>query len=191
MRQLLLALVLFSSTAYANEADEKMSQDLYETGVRAYSEGRYQNALAAFSAAYDVAQVPGLLFNIGQCHRQLGNHELAIQYYERYMKEEPDVPEIAALLAEERALLQAKGGPKKTAPPAKTTTTTTTTTPTTPPPVIAIPAPALWEQPLVWGIAGGAFVVLVGGTIALVAVTSSPAAVADGSLGNFDLRSAQ
>ncbi|MDP2343336.1 MAG: tetratricopeptide repeat protein [Deltaproteobacteria bacterium] len=184
MRTLLLLAFLTSSPILAAEADEAMSQDLYESGVRAYAEGRYQHALAAFAAAYDVAQVPGLLFNIGQCHRQLGNHEQAIEYYERYMKEEPDVPEIAALLAEERELL-AKSPKKpvvKTPPPPRPAAVVVAAPP---------PPPSLLEEPVFWGVAGGAALVVIGGVIAVVAISAQPPTAAEGSLGNFDLRSAQ
>jgi len=188
MRVLLLVLVcLTSSNLLAAEADEAMSRDLYETGVRAYSEGRYQHALAAFAAAYDVAQVPGLLFNIGQCHRQLGNHEAAVEYYERYLKEEPDVPEIAALLAEERELLAKNPKPK----PKPTTTTTTLAAPAPVAPAAPPAQPSLLEEPVFWGVAGGAALVVIGGVIAVVAISAQQPTAAEGSLGNFDLRSAQ
>jgi tetratricopeptide (TPR) repeat protein len=34
-------------------------------------------------------RLPAFLFNIGQCHRKLGQHEQAIFFYSRYLKANP------------------------------------------------------------------------------------------------------
>jgi tetratricopeptide (TPR) repeat protein len=53
-----------------------------------YTLGRFQEALDGYSHAYELFEAPALLFNIGQCHRNLGNHERAIFFFEGYLRAE-------------------------------------------------------------------------------------------------------
>ena len=177
MRQILALLVLVSLSAPARaEPPEAKAKAVYMDGAEAYALGHYEAALAAFSYAYALAPVSGLLFNIGQCHRQLKHHALAVEFFQRYLDEEGDVPnraEIDELLVDERALLQTTAAPSVAAP------------------VVDPPAAesSLWEQPLFWGIAAGAVLaVVVGGSLAVIALSEPPAKVPGGSLGAFDLR---
>ena len=39
-----------------------------------------------YTAAHDAKPLPALLFNIAQCHRQLGNHERALFFYRRHSR---------------------------------------------------------------------------------------------------------
>jgi tetratricopeptide (TPR) repeat protein len=149
----------------------------YEEGSKAYDEGRYAEALDSFTAAYDLSPLPGLLFNIGQCHRQLKQHEKSVEYFERYLKEETDPqnrPEVEEMLAEERAAV-ASAKPASAEPA----------------------APVAEAEPLevpqeVWigaGIGAAALVVLaVGGLVAAVALSQPPPEEPEGNLGTYDLR---
>jgi hypothetical protein len=56
---------------------------------KAFNLAKFTEALAAYEAAYEVRPLPGLLFNIAQCHRNLGDHERAIFFYRRYLNLEP------------------------------------------------------------------------------------------------------
>jgi tetratricopeptide (TPR) repeat protein len=52
----------------------------------AYHLGEFQKALAAYTEAYRLLPLPDFLFNVAQCHRQLGNAESAAFSYRRYLE---------------------------------------------------------------------------------------------------------
>ena len=45
----------------------------FSEGNAAYEQGDFREALKSFEAAYRLAPLPGFLFNVAQCHRQLGD----------------------------------------------------------------------------------------------------------------------
>jgi tetratricopeptide (TPR) repeat protein len=78
-----------------------------------YKLGRFQEALDGYRRAYELYQAPLLLFDMGQCHRNLGDPEKAIFFFEGYLREEtrPDSEHrrlAEQLIAESRADLQRK-----------------------------------------------------------------------------------
>ncbi len=58
-----------------------------KAGKRAYVKGRYEDAVAAFEAAYGAQPVPKFLFNIGRCYEKLGDYPRAIATFQRYLAE--------------------------------------------------------------------------------------------------------
>lgn len=56
---------------------------------QAFDLGKFELALQKYQEAYELKPVPGLLFNLGQCHRQLGNAERALFYFKRYLESGP------------------------------------------------------------------------------------------------------
>jgi tetratricopeptide (TPR) repeat protein len=76
----------------------------YTEGNEAYEQGDFRKALAAFNEAYQLAPLPGFLFNVAQCHRQLGAYERAAYFYRRYLslseKEPANAPMVKDLIAE-------------------------------------------------------------------------------------------
>lgn len=161
--------------AIAGTEAEAQAMALYAQGEEHYQAGRIEEALIAFKEAYRLLPAPGLLVNIGQCFRQLGDHANAVRAFERYLQEDPEAEnraEVEELIAAERALL-----PKPAAAPAA-----------------AKPAAEddgeLFESPILWVAVGGAALALaLGGaiTVAVVAAQPQPLPVS-GSLGTFDLR---
>lgn len=61
----------------------------FAAGSAAYKIGHFDEALAAYERAYQAKPLPGLLFNIGQCHFNVGNYERAAFFYESYLRERP------------------------------------------------------------------------------------------------------
>jgi tetratricopeptide (TPR) repeat protein len=53
-----------------------------------YKLGRFQEALDAYTRAFEIYPVPALLFDIGQCHRNLKHYDRAIFFFEGYLREE-------------------------------------------------------------------------------------------------------
>ena len=61
----------------------------YERGEAAQRAGDYVAAIAAYQAAFDLAPLPGLLFNLGQAHRLKGDRREALSHYRRYLATAP------------------------------------------------------------------------------------------------------
>ena len=76
----------------AGASDEDRARAHFETGAVLYSDENYEGALAAFEESYRLRAVPVVLFNIAQTLRRLNRYSEAIEAYERYLREEPDLP---------------------------------------------------------------------------------------------------
>jgi tetratricopeptide (TPR) repeat protein len=94
-------LLIASSFAFAEVAQgDRPGDDLEAARVAArrgtslYDLGKYSEALDSFETAYQRKAVPALLFNIAQCHRQLGHLEQAARVYKSYLRTDP--PEASA-----------------------------------------------------------------------------------------------
>ena len=107
-RTFLVALCVgLASPALAVPADEQKARAKFKEGVTAFDVGRFDDALKLYSEAYELKPLPGLLFNIAQCHRQLGNAERAIFFYERFLSLSPpntDVETVHKLIAQMQQL---------------------------------------------------------------------------------------
>ncbi len=66
------------------------SGDVFEQGVQAYREGRYEQAIELFERANREKPHPALVYNIGQAHEKLGNVERAIAAFREYLRVSPD-----------------------------------------------------------------------------------------------------
>lgn len=81
----------------------KLAKKLFRKAKRDFELGRFKKALKGFSSAYELVSHPGLLFNIGQCHRMMKNYKKAVFFYEGYLSAIPDAPnraEVQKLIAE-------------------------------------------------------------------------------------------
>jgi tetratricopeptide (TPR) repeat protein len=81
----------------------------FKRGQMKYSVGQFEQALEAFSSAYEIMPLPAFLFNIGQCHRNLKNYERAVFFFEGYLRETPTAKNrgvVEDLLAEARHELE-------------------------------------------------------------------------------------
>lgn len=117
MRTTLLCITLFvavasSATAHAQEPDAAATAEARRIARRAtrdYNAGRYPQALEGYERAYALVPAPGLLFNLGQCLREIGRHGEAVEHFERYLRERPDAPNaelVRELMRESRAAMQ-------------------------------------------------------------------------------------
>jgi tetratricopeptide (TPR) repeat protein len=78
------------SRAYAQVKTEKAANDqrareLFQKGDVAYAEGRYEEALAAFSEAYDLSGRVQLLFNVSNALERLGRYQEAVDALDKYL----------------------------------------------------------------------------------------------------------
>ncbi len=104
-----LALLLGLALAAGPSPNDAAARAAALEGRAAFEKGDYAAALAKYTRAYELKPVAGLLFNLGQCHRQLGNHEKAISFLQRYLDSGPPSEAQAQatkeLIADERGKL--------------------------------------------------------------------------------------
>jgi tetratricopeptide (TPR) repeat protein len=62
----------------------------YAKATRLYEVGEYQQALAEFKAAHLAKPDSAFLYNIAQCHRQMGDLGQAVVMYKRYLVATPN-----------------------------------------------------------------------------------------------------
>src|SRR5205085_5773399 len=82
----------------------------FEQGQAEYNLGHFDKALHFYEEAYKFKAVPALLFNIAQCHRQLGDMKAAGTTYKAFLRtaraSDPNRGKAQALLAEVEAATQ-------------------------------------------------------------------------------------
>jgi tetratricopeptide (TPR) repeat protein len=111
-----------------------------------YELGRFDRALERYTRAYELYPVPALLFNLGQCHRNLKNPEHAIFFFEGYLREETNLGRSRRALTED-LIAESKAVLARQEVAAETAATAAVTARTAPPwdarpPEIAPPPPA-------------------------------------------------
>jgi len=109
--------------------DEKHARELYERAEKSFNVGKFAEALTDYQAAYEAKPLPGFLFNIAQCYRNMGNYERARFFFRRYLSIEPKAPnrrKVEELIAEMSKQIDAQAAAAASAP---ATTPPATTTP--------------------------------------------------------------
>jgi hypothetical protein len=149
-RVLGLALVLVATLAGAVRAEgtgdnEKEARRLFQEAELSFNVGKFAEALAAYQAAYEAKPLPGFLFNIAQCYRNMGDYERARFFFRRYLTLDPRTPNrrrVEALIDEMGRLLQQRADEEAARAP---TAPAAEPPPPAPPPSAPPPAPALQE----------------------------------------------
>lgn len=86
-----LGLVLaLARPAHAEDAATKAARKHFAKGEKLFQLGKFDEALVEYEAAYEQKSLPGFLYNIAQCHRNLGNYKQAIFGYRSYLRQVPD-----------------------------------------------------------------------------------------------------
>ena len=155
---------MLASTALASPTEQAVenkpaARAAFQNALRHYNLSEFSEALASFKEAYRNYPDPSFLFNIAQCHRQLGQKQDAVRSYRAYLREAPTVAnrtEVEQLIAsleqsirEERATMSRPPtgamSPGSPGPPAEATPTepTTAPAPATTTPTEAAPAAAV------------------------------------------------
>src|SRR5450432_3894741 len=130
--------------------DEKQARSLYERAEKSFDLGRFAEALADYQSAYEAKPLPGFLFNIAQCYRNMGNFERARFFFRRYLTLDPRAPNrrrVDELIAEMSKQLDAQAAAvvptPGTAPPPVEAPLTVPPSPTAAPPPPAPSAPSV------------------------------------------------
>ena len=71
--------------AETEAADLARARQQFDRGDLDYRMGRFRDALGQYQAALQLTRRPSILFNIAQCHRQLGELDRALFYYRLYL----------------------------------------------------------------------------------------------------------
>jgi tetratricopeptide (TPR) repeat protein len=165
MRSVLLAIVLLTATARAEQLPARAAAEAkaqYDKGVVAYNLQKFDDAIAAFTRAYEIDPSPILLFNIAQSHNKKGETERALFYYRRYLEADPAAENRDKVEARIREL-EAASKPKPPAPLPAVSIPPPAGERTAPPVAVVerpLPAPAperppLYRRPWFWGAAAG------------------------------------
>ena len=145
---LLLVVVMALASTTVSKAwgeDKAAARAAFAEGQRRYDLNEFEAALENFKRAYLAFEDPAFLYNIAQCHRQLGNKNESVKFYRSYLRKVPDASNadevktiVATLETEIAAEKAAAAHPALSTPP-----------PTAPPAVVAAPvtAPLVVEKP--------------------------------------------
>lgn len=171
-----LALAPVAAPARADDAATRAAKKHFAAGERLFNLARFDEALVEYEAAYEQKPLPGFLYNIAQCHRNLGNYKQAIFGYRNYLRQVPGASNREAVLAlideledEQRALeaRAARERAEREPPP-----------PPPPPPPARRP---IYKRGWFWGGVAAAAAVAVGAVV----ITSGDGAPST-DLGNVD-----
>lgn len=97
---LLLSILFAASPAFAEDAELTKARRYFNEAQKYYSEGKYDEAVAAFEKAYEAKPFAQLLYNIAVVHEKAGKAEEAIKNYEAYKNSAKDASD--KMLAQKR-----------------------------------------------------------------------------------------
>jgi tetratricopeptide (TPR) repeat protein len=132
--------------------DKEAARRSYTEGSRLYDIADYAAALKAFKRAYLQYEEPAFLYNIGQCHRQLGQKREAVVFLRRYLQKLPnarnadDVRRMVTTLEEALAREEAAPASPPSSAPATPAPSASPTAPDAPA-AATVPAAALTAAP--------------------------------------------
>ncbi len=69
---------------------KKQAKRMARVGKAAYKKGKWDDAVLAFTGAYDADGNPKWLYNVARCHEKAEQPFKAMEFYERYLTEFPD-----------------------------------------------------------------------------------------------------
>jgi len=72
-----------------DQGGDQRARRLTEEGLRQFANHRYDRAVEAFEASYDIVPLPGLLYDLAQAHRLKGDCKVAHSFYTRFLASAP------------------------------------------------------------------------------------------------------
>jgi tetratricopeptide (TPR) repeat protein len=76
----------------AGAAADKQAREHFQNAENSFNLGRFPDALADYQAAYEAKPLPGFLFNIAQCYRNMQSYDRARFFFRRYLALDPKTP---------------------------------------------------------------------------------------------------
>jgi tetratricopeptide (TPR) repeat protein len=86
------AMVVLLASADPAPVAPTSARALFDRAEVKFNLGNFQGAAADYQAAYELDHRPALLFDVGQCYRNLGDYEHARFYYRRFLTLDPRTP---------------------------------------------------------------------------------------------------
>jgi tetratricopeptide (TPR) repeat protein len=101
--------------ASADDPAMRAAKRHYDRGEKLFALGKFDEALDEYQKAFDAKPLPGFLFNIGQCYRNLSDYDQAIFSFKKFLKLDPETPKREAVekLLEELEDKKERGEGKK------------------------------------------------------------------------------
>jgi tetratricopeptide (TPR) repeat protein len=169
-----------------SNADLARAKQLYQSAEAAMQDGRFDDAIRDYGAAYQASEDPALLYKLGRAHERAGRCDTALAYYGRYLRAgAPSPPFVATTRAR---IVECGGDPTKlgapeaepappapAAHPAGPAPAPSTPEPEAPPP-IATPNN---RQKAAWLVAGSGIALAALGGILAYAASSSESDIRD------------
>ncbi|MGO9836949.1 MAG: tetratricopeptide repeat protein [Polyangiaceae bacterium] len=87
---LIVPILLAAGPVTAADSALQEARKLTSAAMVEYNVGRFERALDLYTKAYERYPKPALLFDLGQCHRQLGHFERALFFFHGYLREQPN-----------------------------------------------------------------------------------------------------
>lgn len=177
--------MVLTASARADDAATAQARAHFERGKRLYEVAKFQEALEAFTAAYEAKPLPDILFNIGQCHRRLGHWDAALFFYRGFLSYQaenaPDRAEAERLMKEVEAAKAAQKVAESDTTRREELRLQAQLS------ARAVEGPPLYRRGWFWATASA--VVVVGATVAvLLALFAGPTVPPSDSLGTIDAR---
>jgi tetratricopeptide (TPR) repeat protein len=97
-------------------ADAAQARAHFDRGRAFFEVSEYRNAIAEFKAAHVEKPDPAFLYNIGECHRRLGEGPEALQFYQRFLATAPAGDKARPIVEQRIAELNAAGVEPKVTP---------------------------------------------------------------------------
>lgn len=111
---LAIALILGApASGRGDDATTDIAKQHYLLGEKLFNVSRYSEALSEFEKAYKLFPSPLLIFNIARCHELLAQLEKSIEYYERFLKMDPEASGASVIRARIVALKERLDAMKK------------------------------------------------------------------------------
>jgi tetratricopeptide (TPR) repeat protein len=170
---------------------ERAARAAFQRGEKAFNLGKFDEALKGYEEAYEAKPLPALLFNIAQCHRNLGDAERAVFFYRRFLALDPETPNramVEQLIVEQQKVLEERAA-SATPTPAPAVTSAAPAPAASVSAVDLTPRPAPGEAPPLyrrWWVWAAAGVVAAGVAAALLIEREGPRP--RGSLGGIDFK---
>ncbi|HEX9100985.1 MAG TPA: tetratricopeptide repeat protein [Polyangia bacterium] len=90
--------------AHAITEEDERAKAHFLAGQSYYDQASYADALREFNEAYRISKRPALLYNVARCHEALEEYADAVKLLQRYLDEDPQTTDRAAVEARIAAL---------------------------------------------------------------------------------------
>jgi hypothetical protein len=87
--RIMMVLCLFFPIAdiHANPTQKEEAKKLFDEAETLFRRSDFKASLAKYEAALNIYPHPSILFNLGQCHRQMNNPKMALLFYRLFLSD--------------------------------------------------------------------------------------------------------